>query len=296
MNRKLLLFILAALIMLSMSGCGVSFDPDEIEYTIYSSTSDSSSFFQESTDAAVAQVSSASDLKLDIQLAESKITVEDAPSTKTFTFENQSMEMSYSRSEVLPIQHSQYSNLQKHSVVDVYVKDKKLLKIRHSTGEVIGYYEADLSLKKANGDLTKEEASDLAAKLITQLYGKNTLKDYELKENQFIDSTWRITYTRYLFGSPTEDTIRIHFNGKGELVFLNAINFGNYQHLKDEISKEHIEYAEKLLRSSISSSWTVDNRHWLILDADGKCYVKLIAAQKDAVGILASDEFYINVN
>ncbi len=297
MKRKLLSFLLISVLLLSISGCGVSFDPNEIEYTAYSYSSAGLVASTESNgNSSSLHFASASDLKLSIDMHESEKMIEDAEKNKSIAFQNQSFEATYVRSKVLPTQNSKQSTLQKNSLVDEYQKDKKTIQFRHSTGEMIGYYEGDKSIRSVSGDLTLEEAEALAAQLLTELYGKDVLDEYTLGETQRIQSYWRVTYTRYLFGYPTEDEIRVHFNLKGELIFLKATYMGNYQHLEDEISKEHVEYAEELLRSSISSSWTVADYHRLVLDADGNCYVKLLAARKTCVVTGSGAEFYINVN
>lgn len=173
MKLKLFIISLIAILLLSSSGCGVSFDPDEIEYTAYSySTEGLVSSTESRGNSSSLRFASASELKLGIHLFESEITVDDAPKTKSFVFENQTVEMTYAQSKALPTQSSKRSSLQERSTIDVYQKDKKIMEVRHSTGETVSYYEGDKALRSVSGDLTLEGAEALAVKLLTKLYGE----------------------------------------------------------------------------------------------------------------------------
>ena len=170
MQRKLLSFLLISVLLLSISGCGVSFDPEEIEYTGYSYSSASLVASSESNgNSSSLRFASASDLKLSIDMHESTKMIEEAEKSKSIAFQNQSIEATYVHSKVLPTQNSNQSTLRKYSIVDEYQKDKKTIQIRHSTGEMIGYYEGDKSIRSTSGDLTLTEAEALAVKLLTEL-------------------------------------------------------------------------------------------------------------------------------
>ncbi len=302
MKYKLVNIILIFAILPSFYGCqSVFFDPQKIEYTIYCSSSTAMTTDldnQEGNDSL--RFASASDQGLFVHLNSTRSQNSNASPTKTFTFENQSIELPYSHSKTFITANSTKATLKARSVVDIYSKDRTIMAFRHQTGELIEYSEFDKSIRKASGEYTKEDAEELAIRLFTDLYGEKMLSEYELKSvTEQIDesnSLLCVTYTRYLHGYPTEDELRVKFNRKGELVFLNADYMGYYQHLNKQISKKQIEYAENLLRETISSSWTVEEDVLLVIDANGTCYVRLLASCKDSHGFVIGQDFFINVS
>jgi hypothetical protein len=300
MKFKLFTFILIFTTLLSFYGCQRnSFDPDQIDYKIYSSSSASLVFNSESQEGGEAlQIGNPYEQGLYVNLGSTTFQNPDAPKSKTFVFDEQCVELPYHSSKTYRTANGTHETLKTYSIVDSYVKDSTIMEFRHQTGQLIYYNQLNKSIRHQSGPYTVEDAKNLAIRLLTALYGEEMLSQYTLKEEPYTDgsSLLHVTYLKYLHGYPTEDEIRLKFNKKGELVYLQAECLGYYQHLDEEISKEQIEYADHLLRETLPSSYTLHDTSLLVVDANGKCYIKLFAVHEGVNGSVAGDEYFINVN
>ncbi|MGM9648227.1 MAG: hypothetical protein ACI3YH_08865 [Eubacteriales bacterium] len=108
---------------------------------------------------------------------------------------------------------------------------------------------------------------------------------------------YTVSYTRYLYGYPTDETIYIAIEEDGVPETYSAPNLCKYDSVL--VSQENIEAAQSYLYAQIEAMELADLHHYptrVITNADGEVYLWQMIAYTNAANETVSTVLYINVN
>ena len=216
------------------------------------------------------------------------------PETLMLKLQNREEEFEYVRTFSTPIVSNE--NFFHLGVMNEYKTNGEMVRINASTGEIL-FYANTQGDKVESGDFTTEEqAREKAEKILVELYGEKVLEEYTFDHFYGTDEdkkTCSILYLKKVFGYSTDDDILIKFNTQGEFIGINANKKGTMARAEDDLTREQIENAIKVLNEKNPGS---PNRSiQLSIDSEGDYYLMTPMTLKDnngnSIGILA----YINI-
>lgn len=216
------------------------------------------------------------------------------PETLMLKLQNREEEFEYVRTFSTPLASSKkFSHL---GIMNEYKTKGEMVRVNASSGEILFYANARVN-KEAEGDFTQEQAKEMAEKILVELYGEDALEYYTfdtfLSSGQEKVTTIGVQYVKKVLGFSTDDDVLIKFNAAGELISINANKKGTMARAEDDLTREQIENAIKVLNEKDPGS---PNRSiQLLIDSEGDYYLMTPMTLKDnngnSIGILA----YINI-
>jgi hypothetical protein len=175
-----------------------------------------------------------------------------------------------------------------------------LLETNIETKEVEMFSNPGQLRNNLEGDLTEAEAKEKAIAVITELYGADTLEEYEYKHTLVStdDRTdkqdgYSVTYQRCVFDIPTDDDITVKFNMSGDVRSINARGKGKLANAEKDITKEQIDKAIKVINDQFSDMWSV-HAPSIVIDSEGDYYVR-IGISRNVNGQVTAMQLYIKV-
>ena len=175
-----------------------------------------------------------------------------------------------------------------------------ILETNIETKEIELFSNSDQLLNNWEGDFTEAEAKEKAIAVITEIYGVETFDEYEYLDT--LVSTYNgsdkqdgysVTYRRSVFGIPTDDDITVKFNMSGEVLAINARGKGKLANAENDITKEQIDNAIKVINEQFSDKWSV-HAPAIVIDSEGDYYVR-IGVSRNVNGQVTAMQLYIKV-
>lgn len=288
--KRVLCIILAILTTLCMFAC-----QEEIEYTIYSSGTNSAS------DTSVAEkVTFKSSSGLETYLGSISDEVnESLDKTKLFQIDGKKYELEYRvtahtdaalcNNETIVDNYSEYefyytTNISSeiNSIILKYHRDTDRIMDLVITGDV----------REKGGTFTEKQAKDKSRKVLHEMYAEYC----EEIEEEYAISAWSsdtevtVMYSKNIAGYDTTDRIVLSFNLAGELIGINATMLGIFAPIEDEITKGRIEKAKEVLLDSISDKWTITGEELIMDVVTAVCYLRISVGNKGSAA-----QYCINV-
>lgn len=203
-------------------------------------------------------------------------------------------EFEYVRTFSTPLASSKkFSHL---GIMNEYKTKGEMVRVNASSGEIL-FYANTKGDKVESGDFTTEkQAKEKAEKVLVELYGEKVLEEYTFDHFYGTDEdkkTCSILYVKKVLGYSTDDDILIKFNTQGELIGINANKKGTMARAEEDLTREQIEDAIKVLNEKDPGSPSRSIQ--LLIDSEGDYYLMTPMTLKDnngnSIGILA----YINI-
>ena len=219
----------------------------------------------------------------------------DADDQRTLVLNGKEYSLHYSRSYETAFSSS--NDFQNYSKFNSYKDGTITAETRVSTNELLFISNVDENVRNAIGDITENEAKNIASETILSLYGETAQLEYAYETTIFTDNDSTVQYTvvyrKYVWGTPTNDAIQISINMKGDIVSINALNLGMFSLAENQIQKTAITDAISTLEATFSEHWDIfDTR--LVLDAEGDYYIYAQLSRKnvEAIEVMV---VYINI-
>ena len=294
--------LICILLILLLSSCSAN----TREYTIYRASSTSAEAnvgsFKDSVGDNI-RFEHYSKIDLDF-VDQTEVSNENAPKQKELTLNGKPLTVQFTKSYKTsvsgsPIGKSKYVGLYDSYKSEGDNQNRAEASFRQNTGELLFYIKYGDARTVEDGDFTESLAKVSADRLISELYGEDTVTKYVHHGTSEIDTQLKkgfvVTYTRYIHGYRTNETITISFNRKGEFISLNALQMNLFDNAEKDISKSDIEMAYKALLDTISDSYEVSGEPKLFMDSSGKYYLNVHTVSK-ASSMSTGDSLYININ
>ena len=181
-------------------------------------------------------------------------------------------------------------------VYNEYRWGSKVVEINPTTNEIQFYTDTNVN-KKAEGDFTREQAKEMAEKILVELYGEDALDYYTfdtfLSSGQEKVTTIGVLYVKKVLGFSTDDNVLIKFNAAGELISINAKKRRSMERAEQDITKEQIEAAVNVLRETYPS-WNMTKPE-LLIDSEGDYYISSQFTMRDQNGFFYGFMLYMNI-
>lgn len=204
----------------------------------------------------------------------------DAKQERTFTIGGKKYTLNYRDSYRTRLTQSARKELHQLGVGESYYfgssreGNRVNIDISPETNRIL--YFDDSSYACEEGDLTQDQAVEIASDLFAELYGEALAREYQPDHISFVDNNsvhhYTIYFTRYICGYRTEDWIYFCIDVQGNLFSLLADNLGTMKHLESSITQEMVINAETALRNSVPSCYEIIDKY-LMMDVDGNCYL-----------------------
>ena len=193
---------------------------------------------------------------------------------------------------------SDSENYKSYSVYNLYKRDWFRAYTRAVTNELLFFSNTSDARLEANCGITEAEAKDIAETTIISLYGQNILKEYTFEETIYTNTDNMVQYTviyrKYVWGTPTDDSIQISINMSGKVVAINAKNLGLFSNAEKLLTKDSIDNAVDKMRETFSNKWTI-GKTMLVLDSEGDYYISAHLFRDDSEGTKTM-VVYVNLN
>ena len=145
------------------------------------------------------------------------------------------------------------------------------------TGELVSFFDHTYHLRDEK-TLTSDKAVELAEKAVKSLYGKKALKGYELFCIEEYKDAIVVGYAKFFNGIRSTDEIVIYLDLSGCVYHIRSNEFGGYDGIENEITKERIEAAEKHLLSQLPEGFELSERKRLVKNySTNKIYLRAYA-------------------
>lgn len=219
----------------------------------------------------------------------------DAGNQHTFELNGKTHSLEYNRTYETALSSS--NAFKKYSKFNEYKSDTIRLETRVSSNELMSFINLDENDWQVIGTVNEDEAKAIAETTILSLYGEEVKKEYEYDKTVYTDAQlsrhYTVLYRRFVWGMPSNDTISISVNLKGDVVGINAKSLGIFSLAEKQVEKKAIADAISTLEGAFSKDWTIGNKT-LILDAEGDYYISAQLYRKN------TEEFetmvvYINI-
>ncbi len=275
----------------------------QVKYTIYYSSSDAANF-----------TNSSSSSEVEYKLANEKL-FSPYKETETDKSVNAAEQLSVElngKTYILPYDLSYKTdlatteNFEKYGKFDSYKNesDKTYAVVRSDTNELLRFRIGGKNIASTDTRITENEAKKIASSVFSSLYGSISA-EYPYSFTIFTDEQYAVLYTvvyqKYVYGIPTDDTIQININMKGEVYSIRAIQLGMFSSAEDELKKEDIENAISVLNQKFSDRYTLGDVK-LVVDSMGDYYIYAMPLRKasdsvkdDTQPLFEPFSVYINV-
>lgn len=219
----------------------------------------------------------------------------DADDQLTLALNGKEYSLHYSRS--YETAWSSSNDFQNYSKFNSYKDGTITAETRVSTNELLFFSNVDENVRNAIGDITENEAKNIASETILSLYGETVQQEYTYETTVFTDNDFHLIYTvvyrKCVWDTPTNDAIQISINMQGDVVGINALNLGMFSLAENQIEKSAITDAISTLEATFSEHWDIfDTR--LVLEAKGDYYIYAQLSRKNVEAIEVM-EVYINI-
>lgn len=176
---------------------------------------------------------------------------------------------------------------------EIYISDSFFLRLRQSTQEILAF----TPLTIARGyDFTEAAGRERADRLLVALYGDSAAQTYAHVESEDFAGAYKTTYTRFLCGVATDDTITISLTGDLEIYEISAKHLHYFDFIADHLQESWITAAREHLLSALGEGYSLVNET-LTIDAYGTLYLTAQAYLVDESGAPAptATTYWINV-
>ncbi|MBE6649653.1 MAG: hypothetical protein E7614_09120 [Ruminococcaceae bacterium] len=283
MKKRTILLSLCLCLAILLSSCSNQTPPNdndgskpsegnEVQYSLYLSDSYGSAILNLNLPSEQIQTKPADEKNFFVS---SKTKIEDPDnigSTRTLKIAGQSYDLDYTRTYRTKLYES--DQLKSHAEIIDFRKNKIRAEYRASDGELLFFGDLNMEGRNISGDLTEDEAKELAVSTLTEVYGKDIFNEYVFDYVLFTDNQstkrYSVVYTKYVHGIPTNDMIQMGFNLNGNLISINALMLGVYDNAEKDITKEQIDNALAYLNSTLEEV----SLPTLIVDSLGDYYLR----------------------
>ena len=307
MKKRTIILSLCLCLAILLSSCSNQTPPNdnagskpsegnEVQYSLYLSGSDGGGILNLNLPSEQIQTKSADQKTFSFA---SKIKIEDPNnigSARTLKIAGQSYDLDYRRTYRTELYDS--DQLKAHAeMIEFRHNNSIVAEFRVSDGTLLLFSNATREQQSVSGNLTENEAKELAKATLTEIYGEDILNQYVFDEVVFTDNQmttrYGIIYRKYVHGIPTNDQISISFNMNGEVLSINARLLGVYDHAEEELTKEQIDHAFTYLTTSLEDEYKISSPT-LIVDSLGDYYLKAYTSTR-VNGEYMPFEVYINI-
>lgn len=218
-----------------------------------------------------------------------------AENQQNFELNGKTYSLEYSKTYKTALSSS--DSLKGYSLFNSYRSDTVWADTRVDTNELLMFTILDADELIAAGDVTEDEAMAVAESTFLSLYGKESINEYTYEDTVYTDTElvvqYTVVYRKYVFGIPTNDTVQISVNMKGNVVGINAKSMGMFSSAEEQLSKDSISDALSMLNKTFSDDWNIGTT-MLVLDAEGNYYISA-QLSRNVSGELEAILVYINV-
>ena len=135
------------------------------------------------------------------------------------------------------------------------------------------------------GNLTESEAKSLAGRDLSILYGESFGSTYIFERAHYDTNDvdiykFNVSYRRYVHGFPTDDTVRVYYNMKGELVRVVTSKLNTFEGVESKIDAKTIADAKEEALSLIDAENEPVEQMYLTMDIDGGVYWHVVYNRK----------------
>ena len=135
------------------------------------------------------------------------------------------------------------------------------------------------------GNLTESEAKSLAGRDLSILYGESFGSTYIFERAHYDTNDvdiykFNVSYRRYVHGFPTDDTVRVYYNMKGELVRVVTSKLNTFEGVESKIDAKTIADAKEEALSLIDVENEPVEQMYLTMDIDGGVYWHVVYNRK----------------
>lgn len=219
----------------------------------------------------------------------------DAEDQRSFELNGKTYSLEYSKTYETALSSS--NSLKSYSLFNSYRSATVRADTRVETNELLMFTILDENELIVAGDVTKDEAKAIAESTFLSLYGDKSKSEYTYEDTVYTDSElvvqYTVVYRKYVWGTPTNDTIQISVNMKGDVVGVNAKSMGMFSLAEEQLSKDSISDALSMLNKTFSGEWGIGTT-MLVLDAEGNYYISA-QLSRNVSGELEAVLVYINV-
>lgn len=310
---KKIFCIILSLLVLNITGCTnsatVKPSTDPIEYTIYLGGADLSGLMEDETkedfsnsnqSMLVTRAALPEDCIFDFSLSDTIDAVYTVNKT-AFLINGKNYSLENLRLRTNSLADSKIEALRQYGTVAECINSDYAIEFLPESGELRFYNDSDID-RMAEGDFKEEDVISASKKVLTEYYGAACLQYYDMEPTvspvitDYYDY-WVVTYTKYIEGYRTGDLIQLRYNKQGELICINAKQYGLMKSMVDRFSKKQLQTAEEFLSDYLDSiSCQYDKKFLTLLtNSNGECYFKLTANYK--IGEESRMRtFYVNVD
>lgn len=217
---------------------------------------------------------------------------------KQFIVAGQSYTLTYKETKANSLADSEIESLKQLGVINSYDTSEFTIQTTQSTDQLLFLSDGVID-RRIDGNFTEEDAEKAAKKLLTELYGDECLTYYEnnLDVRPLVSDRYNliiVEFCKKINGYNTSDHITIRYNRAGKVVAVNALKYGIFRSVANELTTTQIQAAQAKLTDYLDQcSYRYDeDSATLKINADGKCYLELFAQTPGGNWF----EFYINVN
>ena len=205
------------------------------------------------------------------------------------TIGGKSYTLNYNRSYTTPLIHSQYKEFGQYNE---YRSTDAIAQFSNTTKKL--YFFMDFEVESvSNGNFSPEMAEKASRELADQLYGTGALDDYEC--SIYVEETEVLAYySRKVFGFASDDNVAFTFNKNGEIISINALKMGTMSYVSENITKEDIDNAIKVVAETFKDGWSLD-APTLVIDSEGDYYARIGMIKRNGDSLVSSAEVYINL-
>lgn len=214
---------------------------------------------------------------------------ENVVDNRDITIGEKAYSLNYSRSYITPLIDSPFKELGQYNE---YRSNKAITQFTAETNKLCFFMDFEVE-KFSDGNFSPEMAEEASKELAEQLYGVGTLDDYEC--SIYVDETEVVAhYSRKIFGFVSDDNVTFTFNKNGEIVSINALKMGTMAFASENITKEDIENAIKVVTETFEDGWTLDTPT-LVIDSEGDYYARIGMIKRNGDSFVSSAEVYVNL-
>ena len=300
------LSILLSVILLLLSGCAsTDSNPatnqpkdEKISYTIYYShptTINSEDIDSKGQSVYTFESADTKDFTLK---ADEPYQNANAAESKTVTIDGQSLTLSYRESFDTPLAKCKTTALQANGSYDLYRFSDDMgndidVHFRKNSNELI-YYLNVAAYSTIGGNYTDEDATIRAANDLVTYFGMDAITYYQEKYINSSEDFITVTYIHCINDYQTTDQIVFIYNRSGQLALMNADHKGVFDAFEKQLTSENLQAAKAALTKSIANTIEID-APTLVMEAEGKVYLRIIGKNKQNDSMSVPPRFYINV-
>lgn len=186
--------------------------------------------------------------------------------------------------------------------LDTFLSKENDIELRFLPGsDMVLYYfnYNDSSKDDSHIIMTEDYLKETSQNFLKTLFTEEQLKNYtDFSNYKGTPNAQVVRYSYFINGYETDDSINLIFNKHGYINSMNAMYFGKYEPLKDNLTKERLDNAAKKIKEKLE---TVNAKNKNISDpiitmnTAGDVYLKVELTYDDQNGYSQLSNYYVKV-